>query len=88
MGDKDVVMILPKGSPLIKEYTDLAEQWKKTQEVQGCKFEIKYDADLQELPDKASWIVGFDNKFASEPFMCSMTMQDIYRKKPLPRLTR
>jgi hypothetical protein len=65
MGDKDVVMILPKSSPLIKEYTDLAEQWKKTQEVQGCKFEIKYDADLQELPDKASWIVGFDNKFAS-----------------------
>ena len=64
-GNKDVVMILPKNSPFIKEYTDLAEQWKQTQKVQGNKLEIKFDSELQELPDKATWIIGFDNKFAA-----------------------
>jgi len=63
-GDKDVVMILPKNSPFIKEYTDLAEQWKQTQLVQGNSIEIKFDEDITELPAKAYWIIGFENKFA------------------------
>ena len=65
-GDKDAIMILPKNSPFIKEYTDLAEQWKQTQNVQGNKLEIKFDTDVQELPDKATWIIGFENKFAKD----------------------
>ncbi len=63
-GDTDAVMILPKSSPFIKEYQDLADQWKQTQLAQGAKLQIVYDADLKELPNKATWIIGFDNKFA------------------------
>ena len=65
LGDKDVVMILPKSSPFIKEYTDLAEQWKQTQQAQGNNIEIKIDEDIKELPNKACWIIGFENKFAA-----------------------
>lgn len=64
-GDKDAVIILPKNSPYLKEYTDLAEQWKQTQNVQKNKLEIVFDADLQELPAKAAWVIGFENKFAT-----------------------
>ncbi|MEK6615955.1 MAG: M1 family aminopeptidase [Bacteroidota bacterium] len=64
-GNKDATLILPKNSPSLKEYSDLAEQWKQTQNVQGNKLEIKFDADLQELPAQATWIIGFENKFAA-----------------------
>jgi len=64
-GDTDAVIILPKKSNFLKEYTDMAEHWQQTQEVQGCKLKIIYDSDLNELPDKTTWIVGFENKFAS-----------------------
>ncbi|MCX6258425.1 MAG: M1 family aminopeptidase [Bacteroidia bacterium] len=64
-GDTDAVMILPKNSPYLKEYIDLAEQWKASQNAQGNKLEILYDADLKEVPAKSSWIIGFDNKFAA-----------------------
>ena len=64
-GDKDAVMILPKNSPNAEEYKKLAEQWKQTQEVQGNKLEILYDDAITELPAKASWVVGYENKFAS-----------------------
>ena len=63
-GSKDAVMILPKKSPFIKEYSDLADKWKQTQQVQGNNLEVLYDEDINELPDKACWILGFDNKFA------------------------
>ena len=63
-GAKDAAMILPKKSPFIKEYSDLADKWKQTQQVQGNNLEVLFDEDLSDLPDKACWIIGFDNKFA------------------------
>jgi len=65
LGSKDVIMILPKNSPFIKDYTALADQWKQTQNAQGNNLEIIYDTDITEMPDKSTWIVGFDNKFAA-----------------------
>jgi hypothetical protein len=64
-GDDDAVMILPKNSPFLKEYEEFATQWKESQASQGRKLEIKYDSDLKELPEKGTWIVGFENKFAT-----------------------
>ncbi|MGZ4090912.1 MAG: M1 family aminopeptidase, partial [Bacteroidia bacterium] len=65
LGAKDAVIILPKNSPFLKEYSDLAEQWKQTQNAQGNTLEIKLDSDIQELPAKPTWIIGFENKFAA-----------------------
>ncbi|NVO03433.1 MAG: signal protein PDZ, partial [Bacteroidetes bacterium] len=64
-GDVDAVMVLPKSSPFLKEYEEFAAQWKESQVSQGRKLEIKYDSDLKELPEKGTWIVGFENKFAA-----------------------
>lgn len=85
LGAKEAVMILPKSSPFLKEYSDLAEQWKQTQNAQGNILEIKFDSDLQELPDKPTWIVGFENKFAAKldvfsnyaDFLSKETLQQI-----------
>jgi aminopeptidase N len=85
LGAKEAVMILPKSSLFLKEYSDLAEQWKQTQNAQGNELEIKFDSDLQELPDKPSWIVGFENKFAPETgvfdnykdFLSKETLQEV-----------
>jgi hypothetical protein len=65
LGDKDVIIILPKTSPFLKEYNDLAEQWMQTAAVQGNTVNIIEDISLQELPDKGTWILGFENKFAA-----------------------
>lgn len=64
-GKADAVIILPKSSPYLKEYEDLANQWSNIQKAQHKKLEILYDADLQQLPDKAAWIIGFENKFVA-----------------------
>lgn len=84
-GDKDVVMILPKSSPFIKEYTDLAEQWKQTQQVQGNNIEIKMDEDIKELPNKACWIIGFENKFAKSTEVFSQ-FNDVMPKETLSQI--
>lgn len=65
LGAQDAVIILPKNSAYFKEYSELAEQWKETQNAQGKTLEIKLDSDLQELPAKPAWIIGFENKFAA-----------------------
>lgn len=74
-GSTESIMILPKGSPHLSEYEVLADTWKKSQEAQEKKLEVKYDSELEKLPvDKAVWIVGFENKFANE-----MKVPDSYK---------
>jgi hypothetical protein len=82
LGAKDAVIILPKNSPFIKECTELAEQWKQTQIAQGNTLDIKFDSDLQELPNKPFWIVGFENKFAAKLDVFS-TYSDFLSKETL-----
>ena len=60
------MIVLPKNSPLSKEYSTLAETWKQTQETQEKSLSIVFDDEIDRLPnDKAVWVIGFENKFAS-----------------------
>lgn len=80
-GNPDVVLILPKASPFIKEYEAFAKDWKEAQAGQGNKVDIVYDSDLLALPQKGTWVIGFENKFASNinPF----TKQNEYLTKEI-----
>ncbi|MBI4947164.1 MAG: hypothetical protein HY840_12285 [Bacteroidetes bacterium] len=67
LGSKESMMILPKASPYLKEYTELANAWKESQKVQGNNMAIVFDNEVKELPtDKAVWIIGFDNEFTKK----------------------
>lgn len=73
-GSKESIVILPKNSPFLKDYTDLANAWQATQKVQGNTMDIVFDTDLKEFPkDKAVWVIGFENEFAKK-----MSGLDIY----------
>jgi hypothetical protein len=64
-GSADGVIILPKSSPWLEDYKQMADTWQKSQEAQGKTLEMVYDADLDALPaDKSAWVLGFENKFA------------------------
>ena len=61
------MIILPKKSPNLEDYKTLADTWKHTQEVQGMSLQIILDDELDKLPeDQSLWVIGFENKFASE----------------------
>ncbi len=65
-GSNNALIILPSNTSeeLAKVYNDFAEEWKKTDSE---KFTIVYDKDLENIPtDKTAWVIGFENKFASE----------------------
>lgn len=66
-GSSDGMIILPKYSNFIDEYTILANTWQQTQEAQGKSLRIIMDDELDQIPDNASvWVIGFDNKFAGK----------------------
>jgi hypothetical protein len=65
-GAKEAIIVLPSESPLYESYKKLAEIWKSSQSAQGKLLFIKSDKELDKLPDKAVWVVGFDNKFAPD----------------------
>ncbi|MCD4735146.1 MAG: hypothetical protein K8R53_03820 [Bacteroidales bacterium] len=66
-GSSDALIILPKNSPLLLEYTALAEAWKQTQEAQGKSLRITLDEDLDQIPDNTcAWIIGYENKFTTK----------------------
>lgn len=65
-GSKENVIVLPHFAT--KEqysvYLNFATDWKKTD---NDNFEIVFDKDIKKLPkDKTVWIVGFENKFATD----------------------
>jgi hypothetical protein len=65
-GSNNNVIILPAKArkEQTEIYTKFAEQW---QDSDNDNFTIKYDNDFEELPvDKTVWVLGFENKFASE----------------------
>ncbi len=58
-------IVLPSSDPLLPEYRQLAETWKKTQEVQKKNLKIVMDHAIKTLPDSgAVWVLGFQNRFA------------------------
>jgi hypothetical protein len=64
-GSSDGMIILPKSSPFLEEYTNLAKTWKATQEEQGKSLQIIFDAELDKIPENNSaWVIGFENKFS------------------------
>jgi len=65
-GSSTSLIILPKKASKVqaKVNEEFATKWKNTDKE---NFEIIYDTELDKLPkDKTAWIIGFDNKFASE----------------------
>jgi hypothetical protein len=65
-GNVKGTLILPANSLYLNAYEQLANTWKKTQEIQGKSLSIVLDTDLRILPTKgAVWVIGFENKFAS-----------------------
>jgi hypothetical protein len=63
-GTSEGMIILPENSSLIEQYKILAETWRQTQEQQGKSLQIKFDDELDNLPqDQSVWIIGFENKF-------------------------
>lgn len=63
-GSTEGSIVLPKSSPLIDAYNELAENWKAVQEAQDKKLTILFDSDMEKLPSGPCWIIGNDNKFA------------------------
>ena len=51
---------------MYESYKKLAEVWKSSQSAQGKLLFIKSDKELDQLPDEAVWVVGFDNKFTPD----------------------
>ncbi len=65
-GNVKGTLILPAKSPYLDAYEQLADTWKKIQEIQGKSLSIVLDTDLQTLPAKgAVWVIGFQNTFAN-----------------------
>jgi len=65
-GSDNALIILPSNTTeeLSTVYNNFAEEWKNTDSE---KFEIISDKDIDAIPtDKTAWIIGFENKFASE----------------------
>ncbi|GMT45939.1 MAG: hypothetical protein IEMM0006_1771 [bacterium] len=59
-------LILPAKSSYLDAYEQLADTWKKTQEIQGKSLSIVLDTDLKTLPAKGPvWVIGFENTFAN-----------------------
>jgi hypothetical protein len=83
-GEKQSVIILPKNSNFLNAYLDLSKEWQENQKLQGNTVEIFYDNDLTQLPNKATWIVGYENKFAPDStyteFLSSFMPNDIFSK--------
>ena len=66
-GSSEGMIILPKSSSFLEEYSNLAETWKATQEEQGKSLEIVFDDGLDKIPEnRSAWIIGFENKFAGK----------------------
>lgn len=63
-GAKEAIIILPSESPMFESYKKLAETWKSSQSAQGKLLFVKSDKDLDQLPSKPVWVIGFENKFA------------------------
>ncbi len=63
-GAKEAIIILPSESPMFESYKKLAETWKSSQSAQGKLLFVKSDKDLDQLPEKPVWVLGFENKFA------------------------
>ncbi len=64
-GNVKGTLVLPAESPLLPQYRQLAEIWKKTAEVQKKSLKIVMDNAIDKLPqDGPVWVVGFHNKFA------------------------
>jgi hypothetical protein len=58
------LVVLPSQADESKKqlYNDFFKQW---QTLDNDHFEIKYDTELDVLPDdKTAWVIGFENKFA------------------------
>ncbi len=65
-GNVKETLILPAKSPYLDAYGQLADTWKKMQEIQGKSLSIVLDTDLETLPAKgAVWVIGFENTFAN-----------------------
>ncbi len=63
-GAKEAIIVLPSESPMFESYKKLAETWKSSQSAQGKLLFVKSDKDLEQLPAKPVWVLGFENKFA------------------------
>ena len=65
-GSKEAIIIIPENSKYLTAYVNMAKIWKQTAEAQGNKILIYPDNKISKVPkDKAVWIFGFENKFAS-----------------------
>jgi hypothetical protein len=66
-GSRSALIILPQNSPLLEEYTALAESWKQVQQAQGKSLEIMMDEEVDKLPASTNyWVLGFENKYAPD----------------------
>ncbi|NOZ45197.1 MAG: M1 family metallopeptidase [Chlorobi bacterium] len=79
-GTKNTI-ILPSSSSYLDDYEQMATIWKQTQEAQGNTSIIVKDNDLDKLPtDNPVWVLGKDNKFASQVIIPTSTLSFLSTK--------